>query len=275
MLGYMEIHRLGTGTPEVAVVAAIHGDEPCGVRAVERLCRDVDPADLSRPVKLVVTNEEALTAETRFVDEDLNRTFPGSPDADTHEGRLAHDLAREVQGCTVLALHSTQSYAEPFALVDTVSAVARSVAPRLPVAALIETGTHTNGRLIEHAHTVEVECGLQGTTKAADNAYWLTRAFLAATNVLAPPTVESPLVAGTGDEVPVFRLDDRIPKPDGERYEVHVDNFERVEAGEPFASVGEETLTAEETFYPVLLSAYGYENQFGYAADRVGVVGDD
>ncbi|MFB6125995.1 MAG: succinylglutamate desuccinylase/aspartoacylase family protein [Halolamina sp.] len=271
----MEIHRLGEGIPEVAVVGAIHGDEPCGVRAVERLRREIDPADLDRPVKLVVANEEALAAERRYVDEDLNRAFPGSPDADTHEGRLAHDIAREVQGCTVLALHSTQSYAEPFALVDTVSAVARSVAPRLPVAALIETGTHTNGRLIEHAHTIEAECGLQGTTEATDNAYWLTRAFLTATNVLAPPTAESPLAASTREEVPVFRLDDRIPKPDGDDYEVHVDNFERVEPGEPFASVGSETLTAEETFYPVLLSAHGYESQFGYAADRVGVVGDD
>jgi len=33
----MDVHDLGEGEPEVAVVGAIHGDEPCGARAVRRL----------------------------------------------------------------------------------------------------------------------------------------------------------------------------------------------------------------------------------------------
>ena len=269
----MRIHELGDGTPEVAVVGGIHGDEPCGVRAVERLVAE-DPA-VDRPIKLIVANEEALDDGVRYVDEDLNRAFPGDPDADTHEGRLAYDLRRELRGCTTLALHSTQSYAEPFALVNAVDAVTRGLVPHLPVDAVVETDKFTNGRLIEHAHTVEVECGLQGSEAAAENAYWLARAFLAGAGTVAAPTAEEEegAAALTGrEEVPVFRLQEQIPKPEAEEYEVFVANFERVAEGERFAAADGEDLVADKPFYPVLLSAYGYLSVFGYAADRVGTL---
>lgn len=266
----MQIHQLGTGQPEVAVVAGIHGDEPCGVRAVERLLAD-DP-DVGRPVKLIVANEAALEQSERFVDEDLNRAFPGDPDGETHESRLAHEIAREVQGCTVLALHSTQSYPEPIVVIDTVDEIARSLAPLLPVEILVETDEHTDGRLIEHAHTIEVECGLQGSEQAAENGYWLMRAFLAGSNVLSAPTSDERLAAPERNEVQVFRLDGPIPKPPGREHEVVVPNFEKVDAGERFAIADGEALTAEEPFYPVLLSAHGYDDIFGYAAEAAGTL---
>lgn len=261
----MRIHQLGEGHPEITIVAGIHGDEPCGVSAVERLVAE-DPA-VEKPVKLVVANEAALEAGERYLEDDLNRAFPGDPNADSHERRLAHDLAREVRGCTTLAIHSTQSYAEPFGVVNSVDPVARDVAPKLPIVALIETDERTEGRLIEYPHVVEVEAGLQGSVAAAENAYELARAFLAATEAL-PWSAE----AETGEEpsdVPVFRLQDPIPKPPAEEYEVYASNFARVAPGEPFAAADGEEFTAEEGFYPVLLSPYGYENQFGYAARKV------
>ncbi|QLG62757.1 M14 family metallopeptidase [Halorarum salinum] len=268
----MRIHQLGEGVPEVAVVGGIHGDEPCGPAAVDRLVSE-SPA-LERPVKLIVANEAALERDERYLDEDLNRAFPGDPDADTHEGRLAHDLARELEGSTTLALHSTQSYAEPFALCDTVDEIARAVVPHLPVDTLIETDLFTEGRLIEHPHTVEVECGLQGTEGAAENAYWLARAFLVATGALSAPTVEEPAGAAGADPgaVDVFRLRQPVGKPPAEEYEVFAHNFERVDVGERFAVADGETFTADEPFYPVLMSARGYADAFGYAAEKVGTM---
>lgn len=271
--GEMRVTELGDGPPEVAVVGGIHGDEPCGPAAIDRFLSE--SPDLDRPVKFVVANEEALSAGTRYLDEDLNRAFPGSPDADTHEGRLAHRLASELRGSTVLSLHSTQSYAEPFALCDTVDEVIRGVVPQLPVDVLIETDRFTDGRLIEHAHTVEVECGLQGSESAADNGYWLVRAFLAATGALSAPIGEEPVRtdAGAGDPIRVFRLQEKLPKPPADRYEVYAHNFQRVAAGERFAVAGDDEAVADREFYPVLLSAYGYENVFGYAATKVGTLG--
>jgi predicted deacylase len=255
----MRIEQFGDGTPEVAVVAAIHGDEPCGVRAIERLL--ADPPEVSKTVLLVVANEEALAAETRYLDEDLNRAFPGDPDGETHESRLAAELGAAIEGCTTLALHSTQSHGEPFAIVREAVGVLAELAGYLSVDAVVETGPFDEGRLFESvSNLVEVECGFQGSAAAADNAERIVREFLAGVGALADTARPE------RREHPVFRLDDVVPKDAAERYEVFVSNFERVEAGDTFAVADDEEYVAEEPFYPVLLSANGYEDVFGYAA---------
>ncbi len=259
----MRVETLGDGEPEVAIVGGIHGDEPCGSIAVEALI-EADP-DVERPVKLIVANEKARARGVRYVEEDLNRAFPGSPNAGTHEGRLAHELLGEIRDCEILSLHSTQSYAAPFALVDELDGYGRSVCPYLSVEALVETAKYSGGRLISYPDVIELECGLQRSQAAADNAIRLSREFLVAVGALSGET-EQPRY----HPLSVFRLDQQIPKPDAERYEVFVENFERVAEGNRFAAADGEPLIAEEPFYPILLSAYGYRNVFGYAGSLVG-----
>lgn len=257
----MRIEQLGAGEPAVAVVAAIHGDEPCGVTAIDRLLASDPP--IEQPVKLIVANERALAAEQRYCEEDLNRTFPGDPDGPTHESRLAAELTAELEGCTTLALHSTQSYEKPFAIVERAGSRSEELTRQLSVDAVVETGPFDDGRLFQSVETlVEVEAGYQGSTAAADNASRIVREFLRATGVLvdAPPLEPR--------EHPIYRLDDVVPKTEAEEYEVYVSNFERVEAGDAFAAADGKRVIADEPFYPVLLSAYGYEDVFGYTAKK-------
>ena len=252
----------GAGEPELAVVGAIHGDEPCGAHAVEGLIDDPPPVE--RPVKLIVANERALERGVRYVDADLNRAFPGAPGADTHEGRLAHALRSELVDCTAFSIHSTRSHDRPFAVVNGRGPLAEAVCPYLSVEAVVDAGEFTEGRLVDYASVVEVEAGLQGSPAAARNAASLAREFLGAVGALpAGPRRE---------RLPVYRLRRLVPKRPAESYGMLVSNFERVDAGEPYATVDGEELVADESFYPVLMSAYGYETQLGYAADLVGSV---
>ncbi|EMA45789.1 succinylglutamate desuccinylase/aspartoacylase domain-containing protein [Halococcus saccharolyticus] len=263
----MRIEQLGDGEPEIAVVGGIHGDEPCGVRAVEHLI-DTQP-DVKRPVKCIVANEEALDQGTRYVDDDLNRVFPGDPDSASHERRLASRLLAELRGCRVLSMHSTQSYANPFAVVaDDGLAVAESICPYLTLDAVIDAGAFTEGRLVSYAEVVEVECGYQGSEEAAANAVAICQEFLAAVGALPGGEPRT-------SDVPLYRLQHLIPKGPASGYEVFVTNFERVAAGEAYAAAGDETLIAEKPFYPVLMSPYGYEDEFGYAAELAGKLGGE
>ncbi|WP_435359218.1 succinylglutamate desuccinylase [Haloarchaeobius sp. DFWS5] len=256
----MRVEQLGEGEPDIAVVAAIHGDEPCGVHAVERLLDERPP--VRKPVKLVVANEEALAQGVRYLDEDMNRAFPGDPDADTHEGRLAAELYAAVEDCLTFSIHSTRSHAEPFAVFDEMTEYVREVIPRLPVATVVETGPSVDGRLFTSLDVVEVEAGLQGSDRAVENADRLTRAFLTATGVLPGDAPPKP--------IPHYRLREQIPKLEADQYEVFVENFAYVEPGTTFAAVDGEPQVADEPFYPVLLSADGYPTVFGYTADRIG-----
>lgn len=258
----MRVEQLGEGTPDVAVVAGIHGDEPCGVQAVESILSD--PPAVERPVKFVVANEAAIDQGVRYVDADLNRSFPGDADATAHETRLAAELTAEVSSCTTLSLHSTCSQAEPFAVVEEVDDLARKILPALSVDTVVATGSFVEGRLFASAGVVEVECGLQGSDAAADNAQQLITEFLAALGVLDVPVERR--------AHPLYRLTRLIPKPEADEYEVFAENFERVGVGERYAAADGAALRADEPFYPVLLSADGYESLLGYAAESVGTI---
>jgi predicted deacylase len=262
----MRIEQLGEGEPEIAIVGGIHGDEPCGVRAVEHLL-DARPA-VERPVKCIVANEEALSEDTRYIDADLNRVFPGDPDSDAHEERLAAALLAELRDCATLSMHSTQSYTEPFAVIGGDATLARALCPYLTLDAVVDTSAFIEGRLIEHADVVEVECGYQGSQHATENAITLVEEFLAAVGAL-------PGGEPNTQELPVYRLTHLIPKEAAEAYDVPATNFERVAAGEPYATIDGEELVAESSFYPVLMSPYGYENEFGYAAELAGKLGGE
>lgn len=261
----MRVEQLGEGEPEVAIVGSIHGDEPCGRDGIEAVL--ADPPAVDRPVKFIVVNEPALEVNRRYVDVDLNRIFPGDPNSDVPEVRLAAELTEEIRGCTVLSLHATQSYDRMFALVDEVTPIAEEVIPRLSVDAVVRTKGQNDGRLFSVApEAIEVECGFQGSSQAAANAEQVIREFLAAVGVSDERPTEP------ADELPVFQLGAPIPKRTADSYEVFVRNFERVAAGEEFAAADGTPVVADEAFYPVLMSAHGYEDVFGYRGSKVGVL---
>ena len=259
----MRVVQLGEGEASVAVVGSIHGDEPCGRDGIEAVLSD--PPDVDGAVKFVVANEEALAAGERYLDTDLNRAFPGDPASDSHEDRLAAELTAELEGCTVLALHSTQSYGGIFALVDELTPMVRDICPKLSVDAVVQTTGANEGRIFSSLpSTIEIECGFQGSPEAAANAEQIIREFLAAAGLTDDP---APTRAAS---LPVFQLGGPIPKARATEYEVFARNFESLAAGDPIAAADGETVFAEESFYPVLLSAEGYEDVFGYRATRIG-----
>jgi predicted deacylase len=258
----MRVAQLGGNRPEVAVVGSIHGDEPCGARAIERLL--IEKPTVEKPVKLVIANEKALDRGVRYVDDDLNRAFEDGGDPRDHEYGLARRLAEELAGCTVLSIHSTQSHPQPFGIVNAEETDGAEIVRRLPIEALVEVTEH-EGRpfAIEAADLMEVEAGYQQSPRASANAYRAARAFLETTGVL--PGRRDP------SDVPIFRLGDPIEKPAASRYEVFVENFDRVDAGEVFATADDRKFRAEDPFYPVLFSAHGYQDIFGYTGQRTDV----
>jgi predicted deacylase len=253
----MRVEQLGEGVPEVAIVAAVHGDEPCGVHAVETLLDD--PPSVERPVKVIIANERALDRDVRYIDADLNRVFPGDFTAEAHEQRLAAALLDELRGCRTLALHATQSTAKPFAIVPETGPLAETICPQLSVEAVVEAGACGDTALGAHVAAIEVECGRQHTAQAGETAERLVSEFLHATDAI--PGSDSP-----ERTLPVYRLQQPIPKREATAYEVLATNFEQVDKGTPYATIDGTPQLAEEAFCPVLMSANGYENQFGYAA---------
>lgn len=256
----MRVETLGEGQPVGAIIGAIHGDEPCGAHAVDRLINEA-PA-VQQPIKLIIANEEALEARVRFIDADLNRSFESSSPSTTHEHGLAKRLAEELEGLVAMAIHSTQSHPRPFGITNDLQGWAASILPHLSLDAVVEVEQPEGRMFASVTDLIELEAGHQGSQDASEAAYQLSMQFLAAIGALPDP----PRRRGH----PVFALGRAIEKPPADSYEVLVENFTRVEQGETFALADGEPLVADEPFYPVLLSACGYPDIFGYKSTYTG-----
>lgn len=247
----MQTRQFGDGTPEVVVVGGIHGDEPCGPAAIRRVI-EAHP-DVNRPVEFIVANDRAIDADERYLEADLNRSFPGNPDG-VHEERLAARLWERVSDCVALSLHSTRSTARPFAITGEIRDAHRPIYRGLPLDTLVVSGDCPEGALSDHPNVIDVECGLQGAPETVETAVEVVWAFLSATGVVDASTTPTP--------VEIYRIFGEEPKH-GEA-EVFADNFEPVNRGEVYATDAAGDRVATEKFWPVLMSADGYRDRLGY-----------
>ncbi len=96
---------LATNTqPVCTVVCSQHGDERFGLSVFERLLQD---AQRRSRVNLVLANEEAIEQNVRYIESDLNRSYPGNRSGSLEE-RMAYQLLPVVQQTPfVIDIHTT------------------------------------------------------------------------------------------------------------------------------------------------------------------------
>ncbi|MDY6777378.1 MAG: succinylglutamate desuccinylase/aspartoacylase family protein [Candidatus Nanohaloarchaea archaeon] len=253
----MQVIDRGPGEPEVAVVALVHGDEPCGRKAIERLLDETE--SFRQPVRFIYANEKAAAQNERFIDEDLNRVFPAPHDPETHEQRLAQELETALDGMDVLDLHSTVSHDEAYLLY---TRNLDGIAPLLQATGIGRAVdiSHVAGGLIDAIRGVAVECGPKGTEKAEEQAYSAARTFLVNQGVINGERAQS--------NPEIYQITDEVTKEEDWRFTAT--NFKQVGAGEQFATSDNGQITAEEAFYPILMSTDGYDDILGFKARRLG-----
>ncbi|WP_419191536.1 succinylglutamate desuccinylase/aspartoacylase family protein [Engelhardtia mirabilis] len=202
------IGRHGDGEgPLVVVVGGMHGNEPGGFEALERVCANLEELALVPRGRLLALggNLEALALGTRFIERDLNRAFtneglalarataPQERDAEQRElielvDLIAAEIASSPHPTLLLDLHSTSAAGAPFALMgDTLGN--RAIALQLEMPVILGLEESVQGTLLswfgERGHgAVGVEGGQHlhpDTNRHQEAAVWLT---LVATGLL-------------------------------------------------------------------------------------------
>lgn len=255
----MEVISRGGGEPELVVIGSVHGDEPAGRNAIKNVLEATE--SFRKPVKFIIANEKALERGERFLEADLNSSFPGDASSSKHEERLAAEITGEVRGKTVIDLHTTRSTEDSFA---TVKSLDEGV-----VELFRDSGVENcvcfpedSGVLIEEADRgMIVEAGIQGTEAAEKRLEETLRNFLACRDV-----INGSCTPGNPD---FFRYMDTV---EGD-WEFVAENFRKVEEGEVYAVREDQDLKAEESFYPVLMSTDGYDGKLGYRAEKLEMKG--
>ncbi len=107
--------------PRLIVLGAVHGNETCGARAIERVLAELDAGAL-RIVRGTVTfvplaNPLAYQRGQRAVDRNLNRNLRPCPQPQSYEDRIANLVCPLLAEHEVLLdLHSFQTTGEAFAM---------------------------------------------------------------------------------------------------------------------------------------------------------------
>jgi len=249
----MEVTKLGDGKAEYVIVGSVHGDEPCGKEAIKRFIES--EYELNESVKFIVANEEALEQNERFLDVDLNRSFPGDPKSNNHEERLASKITEEIEGKKVLDIHTTRSYPKPFATFTEFNEVTQNLLKSSGVEDAV-LFPEESGTLHEQVDGIVIEAGYQGTQQAIENAYELMVNFLASEGVIEADFERS--------DPDIYEYYETV---DGD-WKFTAENFRKVKKGETFAENGTKNLEAEKGFYPVLMSTDGYEGMLGFKARK-------
>jgi len=257
------------GGPTLVVTAGIHGNEPAGVRAAERVLAELHRrgTPLAGELVALVGNRAGLAREARFLDEDLNRLWTAErlaalrarPSARDHaEEREQRELLSELEPLlarehvTLLDLHSTSGGGPPFALAgDTLQN--RTVAFALQVPFLLGLEENVSGTLVEHVGAlghvaVVIEGGQSRDPRTADlleSALWITLVSSGVASASDVPELESHrarLRSAARGLPPVIEVAHRhdIAAEDEQRFEMlpGFEGFARVERGTLLAHSG-------------------------------------
>ncbi|MCM4160842.1 succinylglutamate desuccinylase [Antarcticibacterium flavum] len=121
--------------PLLFVTAGVHGNEPSGVKALEKVFAELEKAkpNIKGTLVGVAGNKLALEKDQRFIEEDLNRTWKEesiiNQKKDTHEQREMHEIIKVLESYPetdftkryFLDCHTTSSASLPYVSVQVVN----------------------------------------------------------------------------------------------------------------------------------------------------------
>jgi succinylglutamate desuccinylase len=284
--------------PTLLILGGIHGNEPAGVLAADRVLPRIQErkAELRGEVALLRGNTRALERKVRYIDADLNRqwapdsvrvTASGNGGLSAMSERLEQDellvtireaVSRARGEVYFLDLHTTSAHGKPFATVgDTLRN--RRFALRFPVTIVLGLEEQINGTLLEYmnnlgAITMGFEAGQHEALSSIDHheaVIW--NATVAAGNFLRKDVAELDNCrsllkrAGGGRRVVEVRHRHAIMPEDGFQMEPGFRNFQPVQRGQVLATERGGKITACETGL-ILLPLYQLLGDDGFFLGR-------
>jgi len=213
--------------PFVGVCGSMHGNEPCGGDAVDRIARELRGSVLQPGIGtlfLIQGNPEAISEGRRHTTQgdDLNRLWDFSfteslrQEAWGYEHHRVLDL-KEVLGDldVFLDLHSAANSTPPFAVSNGVPGV-DDIAKRIGVSFLVQSWYGLADKVIigflrlTDVPALSVECGAHDDPAISDKAYRIALSFLQVTGALNDRTQPQ------GNEVRTVHVVETITKPSAE-----------------------------------------------------------
>lgn len=284
----------GKPGPLFLIIGGMHGNEPSGVLAAQRLAQSLrdSPIPLRGRILALAGNLGALKRGVRFRDRDLNRMWSARELADVRAGRDDDEQSENAERRELLSaiesaiaaasgrvifldLHSTSADGAPFSLIgDTLAN--RAIALRYPVPVILGLEERVEGALLEYfgerGHiAVGFEAGEHtriATVDCQEACIWVTLVAAGGVDQASVPRVRElyTLLRKSAAGLPgVVEIRHRHHVDADDRFVMRpgFDNFHVVQQGELLATDREGDILAPEDGL-VLLPLYQGQGQDGF-----------
>jgi succinylglutamate desuccinylase len=235
-----------------------HGNETIGLAVAKELKKN----KIIHGTLLVHTaNELAYKRKVRFIDEDLNRAFPGNPKGN-HEQRLAYKiLPRIMSADIVIDIHSTKSDLKDALIITTLNNKTRKLIEVInPKYVLLMSATKKNALISNAKVGIAFEYGKNGDKLA------LQKIVRDIERLLSRLKMISKTCKAGRSKTKWFDVHSTVPKTSKAKVLPSIQNYKLVKKNSVYAVAGKEKIKATEDFYPILFgSGKTYKDIFGFA----------
>lgn len=238
-----------------------HGDERIGLAVAKELQK------LSLPngaLVVQIANEKAYKLGKRFVDQDLNRSFPGKKYGN-YETRRAYELSPIVKAANiVIDIHSTTSELKDAIIVTKLDRATRGCIEAIrPKYALVMRATKKSALISQAKIGIAFEYGKDNDPKAIRKTAADIKRLLQYRGVITGVPKKRTRITKFFDVIA------EVPKPKGYVLLKRVRNYALIKKGTTFAARGSDKLIAQKDFYPILFGQNNYETIFGFKAKTI------
>lgn len=238
-----------------------HGDERIGLKVV----REIKKLNIDKNILIIhIANEKAFKLHKRFIDQDLNRSFPGKKNGN-YEQKLAYKISPLIKSADiVIDIHSTKSELKDAIVVTKLDTVTRKYIEAIqPKYVLIMNATKDTALISQAKIGLAFEYG-------KDNDLAVLKKIVKDIKVLFYYIG----IVANGQRIRTkktqyFNVDSSVTKPKGYKLLEKIQNYKLIRKGQQFATDGKNFLIAEDDFYPILFGNKNYANIFGFMSNKL------
>jgi len=249
--------------PRILVNICSHGNEILGLK-IEKLFKNIEIINGS--VTFNIGNQEAVDKKVRFIDSDLNRSFPGKKNGNKEE-IIAYNMMKYIKYFDYLIdIHSTVSGLKNSIIVEDYSSRVKKIVSVCKNADTILVMSATSGSSIFRTCVVNKIPGM--AFEYGDNSIETAkRTFEDLINILSYLKVVDLKINKKTRNINLrkFNCYDTIQKKDGDVLKSGLNNFKLIKKGEIIKyDKDKNPIVSNEDFYPILLGEKNYKNIFGF-----------
>jgi|GEM_PF-2948011 len=244
----MKIERFGTGKVLFNIIVGVHGDEKSPVKGLSLLKKYLKNKKINKGFQVIMANEEALRLNKRFIDKDLNRSFPGS-----NNGCLEEKLAIKLRAETIKTEYNFDFHSTPTPIkapYGVFSVYSNKLGKIMAISGVKNWVFDASESLIKFApEAFAIEVGCEVDSKSAQNAFLIMKNILVYFKVLHEKN------KGISSNPNLFLIYHFIAVNNLLSLNKEVQDFKYIKKGQIIGLLkNKKPLVASEGFYPVLIN---------------------